>query len=225
MVVDLFRRAGLLHFAAVDDEDAVAHGHGLGLVVGHIDHRDPQFLLETFDLKAHGLPELRVQVGQGLVQKEEFRLRHQGPGQGHSLLLSAGELARQTVRIFREVHEGKRPFHPLLQLLLRALPDGQGVGGVFEYCHMGPDRVVLEYHADAPLLRRNKGLPPGDGAVVKPDLAFGGPLKAGDHPEDRGLPAARGTEERDELSPADHLVHIPHHDIFSECFCDIFQGD
>ena len=61
-IVDLLRAAALLHNAAVDEKDAVAHGHGLGLVMGHVHHRDAEFFLNLLDLKAHGLAELRVEI-------------------------------------------------------------------------------------------------------------------------------------------------------------------
>ena len=36
--VDLAGRTDLLHHALVHDDDAIGHGHGLDLVVGHVDH-------------------------------------------------------------------------------------------------------------------------------------------------------------------------------------------
>ena len=59
-LVDVLRGAYLLDNAPVDDDDPVGHGHGLGLVVGYVDHGDAQLGLDLLDLKAHGFAQLGV---------------------------------------------------------------------------------------------------------------------------------------------------------------------
>jgi hypothetical protein len=61
------------------------------------------------------------------------------------------------------------------------------------------ERVVLEHHAEAALLRRQLV----DAQLVEPDAARAEGEQPGDAVERRGLAAARGTEERDELAAAD----------------------
>jgi hypothetical protein len=61
-------------------------------------------------------------------------------------------------------------------------------GHVVEHAHVGEERVVLEHHADlAPLDGQVLDRLPGD--CDAPGI---GKLEAGDHPEQRGLAAARG---------------------------------
>jgi len=60
----------------------------LGLVMGHVDDRHPDAGLEVLDLEPHLFAELRVQIGERLVQEEHIGLHDQGPPQGHPLLLA-----------------------------------------------------------------------------------------------------------------------------------------
>ena len=51
----------------------------------------PRLLLHVFQLQLHLLAQLQVQGAQGFVQQEHLGLVDQRPGDGHTLLLSAGE--------------------------------------------------------------------------------------------------------------------------------------
>src|SRR5882672_10548959 len=51
--VKVQRRAVLFDAASVEHDDLVGHGHGLDLVVGHIDGRGPELLLQLGDFQAH----------------------------------------------------------------------------------------------------------------------------------------------------------------------------
>ena len=79
--VDLPRRALLERAAAlVHDGDPVGQRHRLGLVVGDVHEGDAGPPLELLQLPAHPLPELRVEVGQRLVEQEDRRARPPGSG-------------------------------------------------------------------------------------------------------------------------------------------------
>src|SRR5215831_11532260 len=52
----------LLDAAAPHQDDAVGHAHGFGLVMRHIDHGNPEPLLQRPDLAAQLLPELGIQI-------------------------------------------------------------------------------------------------------------------------------------------------------------------
>ena len=67
------------------------------LVVGHVDRRAAELLVDAPDLGAHLEPELGVEVGQRLVHQHERRLDHDGARDGDALLLAARELPRQLV--------------------------------------------------------------------------------------------------------------------------------
>ena len=62
IVVERERRADLLDAARAQHDDLVGHGHRLHLVVGDVDHRGAQAVVQTGDLRAHLHPQLRVEV-------------------------------------------------------------------------------------------------------------------------------------------------------------------
>ena len=117
MAVHRLRRVVLLEAARGKDGDAVAHADGLRLVVRDEDRRQAQPRHQLAELHAHFRPELRVQRGQRLVEENALRLRHHRPGEGHALLLPAGELVRVAVRQFLQMHDGERLPHPLREML------------------------------------------------------------------------------------------------------------
>ena len=91
MVIDLIRRSDLLKAAVVHHCDRVRHIDGFFLVVGDIDKRDPQLLLQAFQLVLHGTPQLQIQCAKGFIQKKDFRIVHKSSGNGYTLTLTAGK--------------------------------------------------------------------------------------------------------------------------------------
>ena len=89
LLVEVLRRADLLKHAEVHDRDAVAHRHGLDLVVGDIDDGRAQALMEARDLGASLDAELGIEVGKRLVHQEHCRLAHDGATQCDALALAA----------------------------------------------------------------------------------------------------------------------------------------
>jgi hypothetical protein len=85
--------------------------------------------------------------------------------------------------------------------------------------HIGGDadvrkqRVILEYHADAPLLRRHCLVRIGDDAAIQPDLARGDVFESGDAAQHRGFAAAAGAEQAADFTGAqrkrDGFEHPP----------------
>ena len=76
------------------DDDLVGHGHGLDLVVGDVDRRRLEALVQLLDLGAHGDAQLGVEVRERLVEQEHLRVAHDGAAHGDALALAARELAR-----------------------------------------------------------------------------------------------------------------------------------
>ena len=68
-VVDGFRRGILLHTAAVQDGDAVAHAHRLCLIVGHKNRGNAECRGQFRQLMPHLLAEQSVQRGKGFVKQ------------------------------------------------------------------------------------------------------------------------------------------------------------
>jgi len=91
MIVDLIRRSDLLKAAVVHHCDRVGHIDSFFLVVSDIDKRDPQFLLQAFQLMLHGTPQLQIQCPKRFIQKKDFRIVHKCSGNGYTLTLTAGK--------------------------------------------------------------------------------------------------------------------------------------
>ena len=92
------RRALLLDHAVLHEHDPVGERHRLDLVVGDVDHRRGDLLVQPLDLAAHLVAELGVEVGERLVEQEDPRVAHDGAADGDALALAAGELARDSGR-------------------------------------------------------------------------------------------------------------------------------
>ena len=224
LIVDHLGGAHLLDNAPVDDHDAVAHGHGLGLVVGDVHHGDAVLLLNVLDLKAHALAQLCVQIGQRLVQKKQGGFGHQRPGQRNALLLAAGQLAGDPVPVLGQMHHVQHALHFLRDGGFIHLLDLQRVGHVVEHGHVGPYGVALEHHADVPLFRGNEHLVGGDHPVVEKHAAAGGLFKPGDDAQHGGFAAARRAQQGDEFAVGEHGVKVFQHRGVAEGLGHVLNG-
>ena len=64
---------------SLQQHDAVGQRHRLDLVVGDVDHRRAELLVQALDLAAHLVAQLGVEIGQRLVEQEEPGLRARWP--------------------------------------------------------------------------------------------------------------------------------------------------
>src|SRR5258706_11204713 len=103
-LVDFARRPDLLDMALVHHRDRVRQCERLALVVGHVHGGDPELALQALQLEAHALAQLRVEVGERLVEPEPPRLHHERPRDPGALLLPAAELSRLAVGELVELH-------------------------------------------------------------------------------------------------------------------------
>ena len=111
-VVEIERRADLGDRAPVEHDDLVGHGHRLDLVVGDVDHRRLEGVVQFADLDPHLHAQCRVEIAERLVEQERLRLAHDRAPDGDTLPLAAGELARLAVEIVGEVQRPLRPCGP-----------------------------------------------------------------------------------------------------------------
>ena len=195
VVEHFLRRADLLDEAVLHDDDAVAQGHGLGLVVGDVDEGGVDALAQLDDLRAHLVAQLGVQVGQRLVHQEHLGITDDGAADGHALALAAGQRLGLAVQVLGDVQNLGRLPHLLVDLLLGYLAQLQGEGHVLIYGHVGVQGVALEDHGDVPVLRLHVVHP----LAADDQIALGDILQAGDHPQRGGLAAAGGADQDDEL--------------------------
>ena len=182
--------------AFLHDGDPVGDSQRLLLVVGDVDGGDAQAALELLDNGAHLHPQLGVQIGKGFVHQQDAGLDDKGPGQGDTLLLTAGQLIGLAVSQVGNLHQLQGLVHLGLDLPGGHFPGLQAVGHVFPDGEVGENRVVLEHHADVPLV----GGHVVDPLVTKVEVTALDGVEAGDHPQQRGFAAAGGAEEREEFA-------------------------
>ncbi len=214
LVVDFVGRSVLDQLAPIHHQDAVGHGEGLLLVVGHHHGGEPQPLLKGADFPPQPDSHPGVQGGQRLVQQEEVRGRRDGPGQGHPLLLAAGKLRRKLPSRLRHSHQLQQFLDPGVDLRPAAAPAAQPVGHVGGGGQVGKQGVGLKHDAH---------VPPGDGKaghvpVLNANLAAVLQFQPGDHPEQGGFSAAAGAEHGNEGPPGGGKGDVPKRGEVSELF-------
>ena len=198
-VVELHRRVDLLQHAAAHQRDAVAHRHRLDLVVGDVDGRRLQLVLDAGDLGAHLDAQLRVEVAQRLVHQEDLRAAHDRAAHRHALALTAGERLGLALEQVLEPDHLRDLADALLDLGLAQLLDLEPVRHVVVHAQVRVERVVLEHHRDVALLRRDVV----DHRVVDHQLSLADVLEPREHSQGRGLAAARRTDQDHELPVPD----------------------
>ena len=169
--------------------------------MGDVDGGDAEVLLHLLELVPKLDPELRVQVGEGLVHADDGGVGDQRPGDGHTLLLAAGELGHGLLKLLvAEVHLfGDLP-DARIDLRLLDLLDLEAEGDVVIDRHGGEQSVALEHDADVAVLDGYVG----DVPSLDEDAAGGGLDKARDGPQRGGLAAAGRSQKRKEFA----LLHV-----------------
>ena len=200
--VDLVGRADLLDPAVVHHRDPVGHGQGLALVVGDEDEGDAGLALDLAQLRSHVLAQLEVEGGERLVEQQHRGLDRQGPGDGDALALPAGQLGRLLAALAAEVDQGQELLRALAPRRLVDAAGLQAEGDVLPDRHQREERQVLEDQGGRPVV----GAAAAHVLAADQDLAFRGLDEARDHPQDRGLAAARGPEDGKELPGLDLQV-------------------
>src|SRR5215207_6135262 len=106
-IIKLQRRAGLFDPSVTQQHDAVGKRHRLDLVVGDIDHRGAKLLMQALDLAPHLIAQLRVEIAERLVKKENSRIAHDGAADRDTLALPSRKLPRITIeQLFNIEHPG-----------------------------------------------------------------------------------------------------------------------
>ena len=128
----LLRGAELLQHAVAQDGHALPERHRLDLVVGDVDRRDPEPLVHARELGAHRRAELRVEVGERLVEQEHLRLAHERAAHRDPLALAARQLRGAPGHELPEAEHGGHLGDAALDLLARRLaltqPEGEVLG-------------------------------------------------------------------------------------------------
>jgi hypothetical protein len=149
------------------------------MVMGHVDHRGLELLVQFGDFEAHVDPQSGVEVGERFVEEEGFGFAHDGAADGDALTLATRQRARPAVEIARQVQRAGRVVDLLVDDGLRCLGHLEREGDVVAHAHMGVKRVGLEDHGQAPA-RGRRG---GDVLAIELDMARGRVLEPGDQPQ------------------------------------------
>ena len=130
MVDELFGGAFLHDHAAIHEEDAVRHIAGKVHLVGDDDHGRLAVGKVAQDAQ-HLAGQLRVEGRGRLIEAEDVRAQGQRTGNGHALLLAAGQLVRIVSGPLRQTHLGQKLLCLLLQLGVDGLFAGLVVRALF----------------------------------------------------------------------------------------------
>ena len=203
--------------AAPDADDPVGIGQGQLHMVDVQQDGDVHILVDPDEILHHLLGGHRVQCGHRLIRQDDLGVLGQGSGQGHPLLLAAGQLIRPDIGLIQNAHliqalQGqdlillaKRPQqHP---------PKGHirhpGHEHVFD--HRGPGHQVegLEDHADIPAeTPQGLSLQIGNVMVVHGKGAAGDVVHPVDGAQQGGFPRA-GKADDGHKFPLGHLqAHV-----------------
>ncbi len=202
-LVELLRGRDLLELALAHHGDPMSHRHRLDLVVGDVDRRHSELVLEARDLRSHVDAELRVEVRERLVHEVRLRLPDDRPPHCHPLPLAARERAWLAIEEGLEPEDVSGLPHALVDLVLRRLSQAQPEGDVVVDREMRIERVALEDHRDVPISRRHAV----HDAVADPERAFRDVLEPRDHAERRRLPTPGRADENHELAVGDREIH------------------
>ena len=132
----------------VHDDDAVAHGQRLLLIVGDVDEGDAGALLNALELDLHILAQLEVERAERLVEQQHARLADECTRDGDTLLLAAGQ-AGHIARLEAGKADEREHFARFqLDLGRIHLLDVQAEGDVLRNVQMGEQGVALENGVD-----------------------------------------------------------------------------
>ena len=155
--------------------------------MGDVDRGDAEPLLQPRDLGAHLAAQLGVEVGQRLVEEERVGLADDRAAHRDALALAAGQVARLALEVLVELERLRRRPDLLVDLVVGGLGQPQRERDVLVDGQVRVERVVLEDHREVAVARRQVV----DPLVADHHVAGGDVLEADDHPQQRGLPAAR----------------------------------
>ena len=128
----------------------------LFLIVRDEDRGEAEPRLQQLQFDAHALAQIRVEIGQRLVEQHHARLVHQRARQRHALLLAAGQFRRRALLQIAKTHQFEHRARALGDLALGNAGDAEREADIAADRHMRPDRIRLEHHADIATLRLDK---------------------------------------------------------------------
>ena len=156
--------------------------------------------VHQLDLGAHLEAQLRVEVGQRLVEQEQRRVARQRAAHRDTLALAAGELAGLAIEQVRDLQQSPRRsrrsrFCSALGTLRISSPNEM----FSRTRHVRIERIGLEHHRDVAVLAAAGALT----ARRRSGSRRGDRLQPGDHVQQGRLAAARAADQDQELALVD----------------------
>src|SRR5205085_1079488 len=90
--IKLKRLTELLKPAFAHHSDEVAHCKCFLLVMGDVDRRRPDPVVEKFDFGSHFITQPSIEMRYRLIEQQDLRIVDQSAAECHTLLLATGEL-------------------------------------------------------------------------------------------------------------------------------------
>ena len=192
----------LLHHVALGENgypaaDLLDHLH----LVGDDDHRDAQIPVQLLEQGQDGLGGGGIQGGGGLVAEEHLGICGKGPGNGHPLLLAAGELGGVRALPILQAHDLQKLLGPGHGFLPGGAGKLQREADVVQGVALHQQIKALKDHGDGlPGLAQLGGGEGGDLLPVHPDGALRGLFQQVHAAHQRALSGAGEADDAVDLS-------------------------
>ena len=225
-MVKIIRCIQLGNPEVIEHHDPVGQSKSLFLIMGDIDHRNLQLLLNLLQLLPQHHLDLRIQSGHGFIKQDDIGVQNKGTGDRDALLLAAGELFRFLVHMLFKADGFDNSLHFPVDLILGhfpaiyVLPALKRIGNIVVNIHVRKQGIVLENDANIPILRCSVG----NVHTILDDFPTARFLDPDQHAQDGSLPTAGRTEERKKFPSLDFKAHILQHGLALELLIDILTG-
>jgi hypothetical protein len=224
-VADLVRGADLLDFALVDKDDSISDFEGFVLIVGDEEAGQMGSVVEAAQPVAQFFSDFGIERTEGFVEQEDFRFDCQSAGEGNTLPLTSGELARKALRKLGELNGLEELLDAGADLrfggTLALFAHAETKGNVFKDAQMLEERVMLKDESGLALV----GALGSDIAVAKKDASLVRKLESGDNAQQCGLAGTTWAKQGNELSALDGEIHVMECGEPRELFRDVFDMD
>ena len=166
----------------------------------------------------------RVQGRGGLVEEQHFRLHGQGSGDGHALLLAAGDLPGPGIDIGSHANLGQVVHGGLSGLFFGLLQHlDLAHHAVFQHGHIVEQVKALEHHAHMAAVIRGVHMAAHHILAVIEDLTGGGGLQQVDAPQESGLAGAGSADDGDHIAAAHSEVDVFENLMGAEGFAQVLD--
>ena len=186
----------------MQDGDALADRHRLGLIVRHVDHRGAERAVEGEQLRAQLDAQRAVETRERLVEQKRLWTTDDGAAQGHALALTLRQVLRHAIEHVLQAEPRRGLEHAAGDLRIADVPHGERKRDVVADTEVGIQRVALKHHRDVALGGRLLC----DDALADDDVTRRRLLEPRDAAQHGGLAGARSSEQHQQLT-------VPHLEI------------